>query len=1436
MSPGSLSFAALGETAQLAATVLDQNGQAMQGRSVTWASSAPAVATVNASGLVTAVGVGSATITATSGSATGTASVTVTQEAASVEVTPVSVEFTALGDTVRLTATVLDANGSAVAGAVVAWSSGDSAVATVNASGLVTAVGSGATTVTAESGGATGTANVTVGQEGASVEVSPDSLEFTALGDTVRLTATVLDANGSTVAGAVVAWSSGDAAVATVDSSGLVTAIGSGATTVTAESGGATGTANVTVGQEGASVEVSPDSLEFTALGDTVRLTATVLDANGSTVAGAVVAWSSGDAAVATVDSSGLVTAIGSGATTVTATAGDLAASAQVEVVLLSSDRDVLEHFYRQTGGDGWYWKTNWMTDRPLNQWAGVKTDDNGRVTAIALSRNNMQGRLSAALGQLDRLERLVLYENDITGSIPPAWGRLANLVVLDLDNNDLEGAIPPEIGGMAALDTLVMFGNRLSGPIPAEMGQLSSLRKLDLGANRLTGPIPLALANLTSLSVLGLHDNRLTGPIPSELGNLAAVVFLDLSRNQLTGPIPGELGRLSRMKEMWLGDNLLSGPIPPELGNLTNVEEFAVGYNQLTGSIPPELGRLANVKALRLSDNPLTGPIPPELGQLSRMTYLALMRTNVSGPIPPEFGNLGALEQLWLFENPRLGGPIPPELGNLGQLRWALMSSNRLTGTIPPELGNLKKLGILYLSSNDLEGPLPPELGGMTAMRDLDLSNNRGLTGSAPPEWGDMRGLWYLHFIDNENMRGVLPKTLANLASMRELSTRNTSLCVPLDEAFQTWLRGVDFWGDNCTVAEVERQALLQLYDETEGDSWTNSARWDGGSAIGGWHGVSTLSGRVRALELPDNALRGKLGPVLTNLEQLETLDLTDNDLFGELDPAYAGMGELRHLRLGGNSRMTGIIPREFVDSELETFVFGGTDLCASPSGTFQLWLAGLERWEGENCENPTEIRLDMLASLTQSVQTPSNEVRTVAGRDALLRVFLTATPGPAFYELPATATFTSNGSVLHEVRLERATDLLAEHLDEADLDASYNAIVPGSALQPGVEMRVEADVEGVPLQEQSVTSLSMALDVVETPPMELTVVPVLYADSPDSSVIDWAEGVGDDSPHVGLLKHAFPFGEFSAGSREPYVTSIDPLVDGWGITLELAAVHAMEGAEGYWYAAADSKEGYVRGIAQLNGWVSYGKPWATELAHEVGHNLDLRHAPCGGPDFLDPNFPYSDGSIGVWGYDFRDGSLVDPAFRRDIMGYCYDQGWLSDYFFERVIDVREEKEGDRAMAAEAAGPPAEALLVWGGLSEGELRIEPVHALSVAPRLPEGPGPYRVEGRGRGGRVEFSLSFAPDEDKFGNKYFFFFVPIQAGWEDSIEAIALSGPEGEVVVDAGDRRSITVVTDRATGRVRAMLRDWQGPLPTALGDVRGLETTITTGLRDAVRR
>jgi uncharacterized protein YjdB len=151
------------QTQQLTATPQDASGAPLSGRVVTWASATPAVATVDAaSGLVTAVAVGTAAITATSEGKTGSATITVVNvPVASVVVSPATASVS-VGATVPLTATPQDASGAPLSGRVVTWASGTPAVATVDASGRVTGVTLGSALITATSEGKSGSATITV--------------------------------------------------------------------------------------------------------------------------------------------------------------------------------------------------------------------------------------------------------------------------------------------------------------------------------------------------------------------------------------------------------------------------------------------------------------------------------------------------------------------------------------------------------------------------------------------------------------------------------------------------------------------------------------------------------------------------------------------------------------------------------------------------------------------------------------------------------------------------------------------------------------------------------------------------------------------------------------------------------------------------------------------------------------------------------------------------------------------------------------------------------------------------------------------------------------------------------------------------------------------------------------------------------------------------
>lgn len=224
LTPSSLNFGALGRTVTIVPRVEDARGSVVAGIAPAWRSSDEDIAAVNASGAVTAVARGTATITASVPASRGTVSggtvsaqvaVTVTQVPAQVRVTPSTATLSAATDSVLLGAAAADSGGTVIAGLPVAWSTTDLAVATVGADGWVRPVGNGTATITATIGGVAGTAAITVAlpsggpPPGApfAVIASPDTALIPAPWTAEPiLRARVVDAVGTTVPGQTFTW------------------------------------------------------------------------------------------------------------------------------------------------------------------------------------------------------------------------------------------------------------------------------------------------------------------------------------------------------------------------------------------------------------------------------------------------------------------------------------------------------------------------------------------------------------------------------------------------------------------------------------------------------------------------------------------------------------------------------------------------------------------------------------------------------------------------------------------------------------------------------------------------------------------------------------------------------------------------------------------------------------------------------------------------------------------------------------------------------------------------------------------------------------------------------------------------------------------------------------------------------------------------------
>lgn len=319
LSPSTTNVQA-GATVTLTARALDADGERVSVGELSWSSSNATVATVSSAGVVTTRAPGEVRIAASAFGKSGTATITVTaRDVASVVVSPASVSMR-VGVSAPLQAQALDAEGGVLTGRSVTWTSGNTAVATVSGTGVVTGVSPGATTITATSEGRSGQAAVTVTLPPVQTITVTPQRDTIGVGTERLHTAVLRDAAGNVLSGRSLAWSSSDVAVASVSSSGLVLGVAPGTTIISASSEGRTGTATVVVLQRlASSVTLTPASGTLI-VGGTQLLDAQVTDAEGNLLTGRPITFSSDNPTIASVTPAGLVTALAPGTARITAT------------------------------------------------------------------------------------------------------------------------------------------------------------------------------------------------------------------------------------------------------------------------------------------------------------------------------------------------------------------------------------------------------------------------------------------------------------------------------------------------------------------------------------------------------------------------------------------------------------------------------------------------------------------------------------------------------------------------------------------------------------------------------------------------------------------------------------------------------------------------------------------------------------------------------------------------------------------------------------------------------------------------------------------------------------------------------------------------------------------------------------------------------------
>jgi hypothetical protein len=437
-----------------------------------------------------------------------------------------------------------------------------------------------------------------------------------------------------------------------------------------------------------------------------------------------------------------------------------------------------------------------------------------------------------------------------------------------------------------------------------------------------------------------------------------------------------------------------------------------------------------------------------------------------------------------------------------------------------------------------------------------------------------------------------------------------------------------------------------------------------------------------------------------------------------------------------------------------------------------------------------------------------------------------------------------------------------------EGQLNTSWNLVLDGAVLQPGLGILVDVD-PGNSVSEANETDNSWPasgeaglLNVRSVPALGITIVPIHQGVNGRTGGVTGANLGSFLLP----LQQMFPLAGVDADIHPTFTTAASELGSGganWQTVLsEINALRVAEGTGRYYYGVVDVA--YTSGVAGLGyigvgaamGW-DYLPSGAEVLAHEVGHNFGRFHAPCGNPNLVDsdwPNVTHPGAQIGAYGFDIFSGTSRPPT-QFDLMSYC-DPAWISDYTYSALLAWHEAHPsitGARLLTG-SRGTSGN-LLVWGRIESGRVVLEPAFEVDAPVSLPSRPGPHRLEAWGPAGEALFSIAFegdrAADVGDPNDRVFAFVIPASMLRGTSLARLRLAsgnlqserrasttpapGPASAARIAAGRARvswspsaAGALVRNARTGQILAITRGASIDLPVGTDE---LDVVVSDGVK-----